>query len=171
MSYCSSWFHYAANISVSVCYLITYFTWEVIPSLKFYTGYSILYYLILETFKCDVQRYAYISDRFNDKRNQWDIWISTSPKNTHVPCFQNDNTGQLVIYIIYICLPVIRSGTKDLARHCEGSKKKGETKGRGGKTTSESGQDWTFPSHRGLWKTDRQTRRQLVSEFSDSFGA
>ena len=39
------------------------------------------------------------------------------------------------------CLPVTRPGTDRLARHCEGSK---NDKGTGGKTTSESGQDWTF---------------------------
>ena len=50
--------------------------------------------------------------------------------------------------VVRACLPIIRPGKDRRARHCERSEEKGETKGSGGKTTSESGQ-------RGLWKTDK----------------
>ena len=60
-----------------------------------------------------------------------------------------------VYKVVRTCLPIIRPGKDHLGRHCEGSKKKGKTKEAVGGTTSESGHDWTFQSHRGLWKTDR----------------
>ena len=39
------------------------------------------------------------------------------------------------------------------SRFCEGGKEKTKPKVSFGKTPSENGHDWTFQSHRGLWKT------------------
>ena len=52
---------------------------------------------------------------------------------------------QHVVWVVVLCNVAGRlTGTEE-----------GEEKGSGGKTTPENGQDWTFQSHRGLWKTDR----------------
>ena len=46
-----------------------------------------------------------------------------------------------------------RPGKCRPSRHCDRDEQDGGDKGSSGKTTSESGQEWTFQSHRGLWKT------------------
>ena len=59
---------------------------------------------------------------------------------------------------VRICLPIIRPGNDHLARKAlRGEQEEGEGDGSSAKTTSESGQDWTFWSHRGLWKTTSES--------------
>ena len=45
--------------------------------------------------------------------------------------------------VVWSCLPLIRSGQNNPARHSERGKKTRQTRGRGGKTTSGNGQAWS----------------------------
>ena len=55
--------------------------------------------------------------------------------------------------VVCSCLPFIKSGRNNLARHSETGEEDKADRGRGGKTTSGNGLAWSSPSPRGQWRT------------------
>ena len=59
------------------------------------------------------------------------------------------------VAVVWSCLLFIWSGQNYLARHSERGKKTKQTEEEVGKTASENGQAWSWPSPRGQWRTGK----------------
>ena len=60
--------------------------------------------------------------------------------------------------MVWSCLPFVRSGKKHLARHSERGEEDKADRGRGGKTTSGNGNDWSSAGPRGQWRTGKMEK-------------
>ena len=66
-----------------------------------------------------------------------------------------DHHKEMQTEVVLTCLPFIRSGQNHFARHSERGEEDKADRRRAGKTTSGNGQDWSSPSSRGQWRTEK----------------